>query len=710
MYSRIKLVELSKARSARGAQGRAFHPWMQRLKSASLSFHLMQLKRFCQLAIAISVIVILALPFALQIQAPSSVTVSAMNLAKLNKIQLKLLSGFATFELLPASTQGPLSEQGIEAQANNPTSYTPLGFSAPTCAQIISGNVKVNQNCLNISDKNLQGRGQAQNEAALAVDPSNPNHLVAGYNDYRRGDGTCGVSYSVDGGTTWADSTLPNGFTNGATFGAAREYWHASGDPSVAWDTKGNAYFDCQQFMRGTPTTNNPDFSSAIYLYRSTTNGGASWNFPGHPVVEDVDFSGATLQDKPYMTVDNHAGSPFQDRIYVTWTNFAADGTAYIMGSYSKDYGQTFSTPVVVSATTPLCTFTYSPFGIPTPHGNCNENQFSQPFTGSDGALYVVWANYNNPEAAGAFFGTSTDNRNQILLAKSTNGGVSFSTPIKVASYYDLPDCDSYQGIGQDPGRACVPEKGASQHSVFRAANYPAGAASPLNPSTVVVTVGSYISVYSKESNGCIPNGLAGDGINLFVGVKTAGACSNKILLSVSSNGGSTFTGATTDPRSLPTVNQGLNQKFTDQWWQWAAFSKEGKFAVSYYDRQYGASVDPPLSSISPIDETTGYMDISLSSSANLVSFRVQRVTSSSMPLPTEFPNGFGNGVFFGDYSGHSAGSYVNPIWADTRNLDVALCPGTPAVGVAPALCTFTEAVSGQQANDQDIFTTFALP
>src|SRR6516162_838959 len=56
------------------------------------------------------------------------------------------------------------------------------------CGVTKGGNVKVNQNCLNVSDSNLQGRGQAQNETAIAVDPNNSHHLVAGYNDYRRGD------------------------------------------------------------------------------------------------------------------------------------------------------------------------------------------------------------------------------------------------------------------------------------------------------------------------------------------------------------------------------------------------------------------------------------------------------------------------------------------------------------------------------------------
>ena len=51
---------------------------------------------------------------------------------------------------------------------------------------------------------------------------------------------------------------------------------------------------------------------------------------------------------------------------------------------------------------------------------------------------------------------------------------------MKVTDYYDLPDCLTYQNA--DPGRACVPEKGATANSVFRATNYPVGAVDPRDP------------------------------------------------------------------------------------------------------------------------------------------------------------------------------------------------------------------------------------
>jgi hypothetical protein len=453
----------------------------------------------------------------------------------------------------------------------------------------------------------------------------------------------------------------------------------------VAWDSQGNAYFACQVFQRGPSTTNNPDQSSAIYVFRSTGDAGASWNFPGRPAVETFTTaaSGLPFNDKPYMTVDNNASSPFRDRIYVTWTLFGADGTAYIEEVHSDDYGQTFSSPVVVSTTSSLCSNT---FGLPTPQGTCNENQDSDPFTGPDGNLYVAFDNFNNSVTS------SSDNHNQVLLARSTDGGQTFSAPVKVANYNDLPDCATYQG-GQDLGRACVPEKGSAQNSVFRATNYPSGGVNPRNPSQVVVTFGSYINRDSNESNGCVPAGTSPvTGNNLYTGVKTPGACNNKILLSVSGDGGATFTGTTTDPRQLPVVTTASGQANTDQWFQWAAFTPKGTLAVSYYDRQYGS------------DETTGDMDVSVSTSSDLARFKVMRATSTSMPLPTQFPDTQGNSVFFGDYSGLSAQSGAHPLWMDTRNPDLFVCPGTAAPGVPPALCQATEP-NGLLANDQEIYT-----
>jgi len=604
------------------------------------------------------------------------------------------------------------------------------------CNQNRGGNVKVNQNCLNVTDPDLQGRGQAQNETAVAVDPNNPRHIVTGFNDYRRGDGTCGTSYSLDGGRTFNDSTMPNGFSrgnagniqngtvdtpgDGKTFGTPREYWQASGDPSVAWDTRGNAYFSCQVFNRGAGTSPNPDQSSGFLIFRSTQNDGASWDFPGRPVIvnDDAAGSGAILEDKQYMTIDDSTSSPFRDRIYVTWTEFT-ETTAFIYESFSSDYGNTFSAKKLISpsTTTAICPAPLNP-------GNgCDNNQFSQPFTAPDGTLYVVWANFNTmtgfagpdpgenddpgadpgPGNAGraqsSAAPTGIDNHGQILISKSSDGGNTFSAPVKVGDFHDLPDCATYQG-GQDPGRSCVPEKG-SMNSVFRAANYPSGAVNPRNPAQVVVSYASYINRFSNETNGCVPEGFSQFGIPLYDGVKTVGACNNKIVLSVSNNNGTSFTGTTANVRTLPTATGLRDQQKADQWFHWLAFTPRGKLVVANYDRAFGDS------------ELTGTSDFTVSSTTDLSTFDfdTKRVTRSSMPVPTQFNDPQGAGLFWGDYAGvATADDRAVPIWSDTRQPDVFNCPNTPAAGVPPQLCNATEP-NGLLANDQDVFLdTVELP
>jgi hypothetical protein len=205
------------------------------------------------------------------------------------------------------------------------------------------------------------------------------------------------------------------------------------------------------------------------------------------------------------------------------------------------------------------------------------------------------------------------------------------------------------------------------------------------------VTFGSYVNRDSNESNGCVPTGVSVYGNPTYAGVKDPGRCNNKILISTSTDGGATFTGTSADPRTEPVVTQAPGQRHTDQFFQWSAFTRNGDLAVSYYDRQFGH------------DEYNGWSDVSLSGSRDLVRFGQTRVTTGSMPPPTQFP-GTQGGQFFGDYTGLAAVDQAHPIWMDTRPRDVFVCPGTGAPGKPPALCGATEK-NGLPANDQDIYT-----
>ena len=274
------------------------------------------------------------------------------------------------------------------------------------------GNVRANQECTNVSRSDLLGRGQSQNETVAAVNPTDPRNVLLAQNDYRNGDGSCGFDYSLDGGRHFGDGLLPESFT-APGFTAPRHYWDASGDPVVAFDSEGYAYYACLQFNRGVTSDLGGDHSG-IFVYRSA-NGGASWTFPGDPVVQDDGLGEVGLNDKEWMTVDTSPESPFQDRVYVTWSRYSADFSAAVISeSHSTDHGVTWSAPQEISGfDADLCPVNFS--GAPA--GTCDANQFSNVFTSANGTVFVVFQNFNNALA------DAGDNHNQILLVKSEDGG-----------------------------------------------------------------------------------------------------------------------------------------------------------------------------------------------------------------------------------------------------------------------------------------------
>ncbi len=551
----------------------------------------------------------------------------------------------------PLNTKAISAAASINARGNVPPPR-PRGTSG--CSDR-GGNVRVNQDCTNQTGTVdaaviAPGRGQAQNEPSVAVNPKNGNNIIVGENDYLRGDGTCAVQFSLDGGKHFGDRPIPISFTPGGS--APRHYWEGAGDMSVAFDSTGEAYALCMAFDRGATSEANMN-QSAFFLFRSQ-DGGASWSFPGDLVVGSV--TAAAFEDKPYMTVDNNPNSPYRDRIYVSWTEFSELGSP-IFFSYSDDHGATWHTDKTINVANDrdICPVQ---FASKPSKGACDSNQFSEPFVAPNGDVFVVFDNYNNCAGGLRKFGfncpgPASDNHNQVLLFRSTNGGKSFVGPTRVADYYDSPDCFEY--TGEDQFRGCFPTAPLSQRSVFRAANYPTGVAK--DSGYVVIDFGSYINPHSNPAKGnCAPDGLSGTTfLNLYKGVGKVNGCNNDILRSVSTDGGKTFTGATTDPADLDVrSNESAGGPLADQFFQWSAAMPGNRVAASFYDRQYGD------------DQRTGALDVTLKADGS----GWTRVTNESSPPFSEFPGPSGYGLFLGDYNGLAVGpdGVAHPVWADTRN------------------------------------------
>jgi len=88
--------------------------------------------------------------------------------------------------------------------------------------------------------------------------------------------------------------------------------------------------------------------------------------------------------------VDN-TGGPHNGRLYVTWTKFEPTKQAIDL-AYSDDNGRTFSDPIEISgSSSTLCPTSFGGYGH---SGVCDVDQFSYPTVTPNGALAVVFENF----------------------------------------------------------------------------------------------------------------------------------------------------------------------------------------------------------------------------------------------------------------------------------------------------------------------------
>jgi Neuraminidase (sialidase) len=141
--------------------------------------------------------------------------------------------------------------------------------------------------------------------------------------------------------------------------------------------------------------------------------------------------------------VDTNANSPFKNALYVSVTQFAFNNNSEISVSHSIDGGNTWSTVAVDTQQT-----------FP------KVDQFSDLAVGADGAVYVNWLRCRANGPSGDCGGTTAN----LMFSKSTDGGVTWSTPIVATT----------TALVTDPGFCCF--YGQLPNTSERVSNIPANA------------------------------------------------------------------------------------------------------------------------------------------------------------------------------------------------------------------------------------------
>ena len=240
------------------------------------------------------------------------------------------------------------------------------------------------------------------NETSIAINPTDPNNMIGGANDYQLAINPGGhVSETVfsrahvtfDGGKTWSMYPV---FSNSS--------YQGTGDPALAFDAAGHAYYGTLGFrFVGPRNATNPDV-----LVSNSGDGGKTWNVVRVASGSGTAASVGDLLDKEYVAAWGNGNA------IVTYGDFRLGQkgsfiSARIFSSVTHDGGQSWTTPQVIS-------------------GSLDEAFVSTPVVAADGRIYVSFLNTTD-------LNTGRDDYETVEVSPAT--GAALSAPVKVATTID---------------------------------------------------------------------------------------------------------------------------------------------------------------------------------------------------------------------------------------------------------------------------------
>ena len=262
----------------------------------------------------------------------------------------------------------------------------------------------------NVMIDNVNHNGYDPEEPSICINPKNTNILVAGSNINN-------VHYSTNSGLNWTTIPLVSTYT----------VW---GDPAITVDTNGVFYYF--HLVNGT------GFIDRMGCQKSTNNG-ATWSAGTF-----YQFNPPKQQDKEWPCVDWTHG-PRGNTIYVTWTQFDSYGStnsndsSIILFTKSTDGGSTFAASQRINQKA----------------GDCVDADYTMegavPCIGPNGEVYVGWAGPSGINNFKIFFTRTTDGGatwlpNNIIASTQRGGWDYFISNIYRANGLPITCCDISNG------------------------------------------------------------------------------------------------------------------------------------------------------------------------------------------------------------------------------------------------------------------------
>ncbi len=239
------------------------------------------------------------------------------------------------------------------------------------------------------------------NETSIAVNPTNQLNMIGGANDYQltlNPDGhltetiLSRAHVTFDGGKTWSMYPV---FSNSS--------YQGTGDPALAFDAAGTAYYSTLGFRFVGPDVLSPDV-----LVSHSTDGGKTWTVERVASGSGVFTSVGDVLDKEYVAAWGTGNA------IVTYGDFRQGQkgsfiSAKIFSSVTHDGGQTWSAPLEIS-------------------GGLAEAFVSTPVVAADGRIFVSFLNTTDLK-------TGRDDYEVVEVSPAT--GAALGAPVKVATTID---------------------------------------------------------------------------------------------------------------------------------------------------------------------------------------------------------------------------------------------------------------------------------